>query len=103
VWADDDSEEQQAAPAQKPLHDIPLGPFRVDLSGDLRLRDEYQEGFDVRGYRSGVTDNFLLSRIMLNLDLRFDPDRHISSFGTLTPLAADYGVTISKEATRSTM
>lgn len=77
VWADDDTEEQQAAPAQKPLHDIPLGPFRVDLSGDLRLRDEYQEGFDVRGYRSGVTDNFLLSRIMLNLDLRFDPDRHI--------------------------
>jgi len=78
VWADEDQvQEQQAAPARKPLQDIPLGPFRLDLSGDLRLRDEYQDGFDVRGYRPDVRDNFLLSRIMLNLDLRLDPDRHV--------------------------
>lgn len=78
VWAGDDSaEEPPPAREQKRLKNIPLGPFHLDFSGDLRLRDEYQTGFDVRGYRPGVTDNFLLSRIMLNLDLKLDTDRHV--------------------------
>jgi hypothetical protein len=67
---------QQAAPERNKLRDIALGPFQLGISGELRLRDEYQSGFDVRGYRPGESDNYLLSRIMLGLDLKLDENRH---------------------------
>ena len=56
---------------------MPLGPFRLDLGANLRLRHEYQAGFDVRRYEPGTTDHFLLTRIMLDINLRFDSTRRV--------------------------
>jgi hypothetical protein len=41
------------------------------------LRAEYQSGFDVRRYEPDTTDRFLLTRIMLDLNFRFDSDRRL--------------------------
>ena len=65
-------------PSKKKYQDIPLGPFRLDLGANLRLRHEYQAGFDVRRYEPGTTDQFLLTRIMLDINLRFDSNRRLS-------------------------
>jgi len=52
--------------------DIPFGPFRFDLGGSVRLRHEYQSGFDVRMYNPGTIDHFLLTRVMLDFNLKLD-------------------------------
>jgi len=78
VYAGEDfPQERPASTPRKALKEIAVGPFRLDLTGDLRLRDEYEDGFDVRGYRTGASDNFLLSRVMVNFDLKLDANRHI--------------------------
>jgi len=64
-------------PSKKKYQDIPVGPFRLDLGANLRLRHEYQSGFDVRRYAPGTSDQFLLTRIMLDINLRFDTDRRL--------------------------
>ena len=66
-----------AAPTKKKYQDVPVGPFHLDLGANLRLRYEYQAGFDVRRYEPGTTDHFLLTRIMLDINLRFDPARRV--------------------------
>lgn len=71
------SGKEPAAKATKKLRDMPLGPFRMDLGANIRLRGEYQSGFDVRRYEPGTRDRFLLTRIMLDLNLRFDGDRRL--------------------------
>jgi hypothetical protein len=76
--ADDDQPQlEQAANRKKRLKDIPVGPFYLDLGANIRLRAEYQSGFDVRRYEPDTTDRFLLTRIMLDLNLRFDSDRRL--------------------------
>jgi len=55
--------------------DVPFGSFRVDFSANMRLRFESDDQFDVRGYRPGFSDGFLLSRVMLNCSLRRGADR----------------------------
>lgn len=62
---------------RKMLQDMRVGPFRLDLGASLRLRHEYQSGFDVRRYEPGTTDHFLLARVMLDLNLRFDSERRV--------------------------
>lgn len=52
-----------------------LGEAVLQLSGEVRLRFEDDNGFDVKGYRPGTTDTFLLSRLMLDADLQLSP-RH---------------------------
>ena len=74
---DTQSETKQIFPSKKRYQDISIGPFRLDLGANIRLRHEYQAGFDVRRYEPGMTDHFLLTRIMLDLNLRFDPDRRV--------------------------
>jgi hypothetical protein len=68
---------EPAPPSKKKYQDIPLGPFRLDLGANLRLRHEYQAGFDVRRYEPGTTDQFLLTRVMLDIDLRFDSNHRL--------------------------
>jgi hypothetical protein len=68
---------KQDAQTAKRLQDIPIGPFHLDLGANIRLRAEYQSGFDVRGYEPDTRDSFLLTRVMLDLNLRFHPDRRL--------------------------
>ena len=55
--------------------DVPFGSFRVDLSANLRMRFESDDQFDVREYRPGFSDGFLLSRVMLDFSLRHGANR----------------------------
>jgi hypothetical protein len=76
--AEPQSDKQPAdTPSKKKHKDIPMGSFRLDLGANVRLRHEYQAGFDVRRYEPGTNDHFLLERIMLDINLKFDPDRRI--------------------------
>mgnify|MGYP000023541221 CR=1 FL=1 len=56
------------------LKNLPVGPFRLDIGGEVRLRFEDQSHFDVRGYRPGTRDRLLLTRFMLDLNLRLEED-----------------------------
>jgi hypothetical protein len=64
-------------PSKSKFKDVQLGPFHLDLGANLRLRHEYQTGFDVRKYAPGTQDQFLLTRIMLDFNLRFDSNRRV--------------------------
>lgn len=55
-----------------PFEDMPLGPLSLSLGGQLRLRFEYEDQFDVRGYAPGTTDQVLLERLMMNVDARWE-------------------------------
>jgi hypothetical protein len=68
---------EQDANTKKRFKEIPVGPFHLDLGANIRLRGEYQSGFDVRRYEPDTTDRFLLTRIMLDLNLRFDAKRRL--------------------------
>jgi hypothetical protein len=70
-------EAKEIPPSPKKYRDIRVGPFRLDLGANVRLRHEYQSGFDVRRYEAGTHDHFLLERIMLDINLRFDRERRI--------------------------
>ncbi|MBN1570193.1 MAG: alginate export family protein [Acidobacteria bacterium] len=74
---DTQPQKEQAANTKKRLKDIPVGPFHLDLAANIRLRAEYQSGFDVRRYEPDTKDRFMLTRIMLDLSLRFDLDRRL--------------------------
>ena len=52
-----------------------LGSVAVELGGQVRLRFEDDNAFDVRGYRPAIDDRFLLSRVMLDAAVRLSP-RH---------------------------
>jgi len=52
-----------------------LGSAAVELGGQVRLRFEDDQAFDVRGYRPAIDDRFLLSRVMLDAAVRLSP-RH---------------------------
>lgn len=54
-----------------------MGPFHLDLGVNIRLRGEYQSGFDVRRYEPGAGDTFLLTRVMLDVHLKFDSARSL--------------------------
>jgi hypothetical protein len=71
------SRQAPAAVPKKKFQDMPVGPFHLDLGANIRLRAEYQSGFDVRRYEPDTTDRFLLTRIMLDINLRFDSDRRL--------------------------
>ena len=73
IWARDDAQAatDRNPPSKKFYLVIPVGPFKLDLAANFRLRHEYQSGFDVRRYEPGTTDHFLLTRIMLDLNLFF--------------------------------
>jgi hypothetical protein len=77
AYEDPQLQKEPAPPPKKKYQDIPLGPFRLDLGANLRLRHEYQAGFDVRRYEPGTTDQFLLTRIMLDINLRFDSNHRL--------------------------
>lgn len=54
-----------------------LGPAAVELGGQVRLRFEDDNAFDVRGYRPAADDRFLLSRVMLDAAVRLSPRHRI--------------------------
>jgi len=54
------------------IKNLPCGPFRLDIGGNLRLRYEYQKALDVRGYSPDVKDGLLLTRIMLDFNLQIN-------------------------------
>ena len=62
-----------AQPAQ-PLR-FTLGSTAVEIGGQVRLRFEDDDAFDVRAYRPATDDCFLLSRVMLDVSVRVSP-RH---------------------------
>jgi len=54
-----------------------LGSVAVELGGQVRLRLEDDNAFDVRGYRPATDDRFLLSRVMLDAAARLSPRHRI--------------------------
>lgn len=59
----------------RPLKDLPVGPFRLDVGGSLRFRFEHQRNFNAQRYADTRKDTydedgFLLQRARLNLNLR---------------------------------
>ena len=58
--------------AAQPAHPLrfTLGSADVEIGGQVRLRFEDDDAFDVRGYRPTTDDRFLLSRIMLDASVR---------------------------------
>jgi hypothetical protein len=65
-----------SAPKRK-YQDLSIGSFRLDLGANIRLRHEFQDGFDVRKYAPDTGDQFLLTRVMFDINLRFDSDRRL--------------------------
>jgi len=59
------------------LKNLPVGPFRLDLGGEVRLRFEDQSHFDVRSYRPGTRDRLLLTRLMLDFNLRVEEEARL--------------------------
>jgi hypothetical protein len=49
----------------------------LELGGQLRLRLEDDNAFDVKGCRPATTDTFLLSRVMLDADLQLSPHHRV--------------------------
>ena len=63
------------------LKDIPLGPFRLDVGGSVRLRYEYRDDFNQQRYadqrrRDLESDHFVLQRTRLDFTLHFTENAH---------------------------
>lgn len=56
--------------------DVALGPGRLDLSLEERLRYEYTDEFNVRGYGTGEGDPLLLTRTRLSVDYKLPENLH---------------------------
>jgi hypothetical protein len=52
------------------IKDVALGPVRLDIGGRLRLRQEHDDAFTVKGYVPDGGDDVLLQRLRLDLDFR---------------------------------
>jgi hypothetical protein len=70
-------ETKESKSVKKKYQDIGVGPFRLDLGANIRLRHEYQDGFDIRRYALDISDQFLLTRVMLDINLRFNTNRRL--------------------------
>jgi len=49
----------------------------LSMSGTYRLRGEVQDGFNIRTYGTGTRDDYLLSRLRLDFDLRLTANSRI--------------------------
>lgn len=63
----------RAAKTEKdlPWHNLKLGHTEITISGSYRLRGELQDEFHVKNFGTGKTEDFLLSRLRLDTDVRF--------------------------------
>ena len=59
------------------LGDSGRSPVRLDVGCDLRMRYEYQDGFDVRGYKPEARDQVLLTRVMFDFNLRLNEESRV--------------------------
>lgn len=57
-----------------PLKNLDLGPGRLDVGASLRLRYEFADNVNVRGYGGGASDSLLLFRTRLNVEYRLPDD-----------------------------
>jgi len=57
--------------------DVALGPGHLDIGLEERLRYEYTDDFNVRGYGTGEGDHLLLVRTRLSLDYRLPENAHV--------------------------
>jgi len=55
---------------------VPLGPGRLDIGAEERLRYEYSDNFEPRRYGTGEDDHLLLARTRLSLDYRLPENAH---------------------------
>jgi hypothetical protein len=49
----------------------------LSIGGTYRLRGELQDGFNIRSYGTGTREDYLLSRLRLDIDLRLSANFHI--------------------------
>lgn len=63
----------QAAKIEKnlPWHNLKFGRTKIAISGTYRLRFELQDEFHVKTFSTGKTEDFLLSRLRVETDIRF--------------------------------
>jgi len=66
----------KARPLDSFLKDIPIGPGRLDIGGDFRLRWEYLDNYTIRRYNTGTDDDLLLMRTRVSFDYRLGDDAH---------------------------
>lgn len=64
-------EETTSKQSDYPWKNIKIGEGVLNIDGAYRLRGEAQQGFNIKTYGTGTTEDFLLSRLRLDLDLRF--------------------------------
>lgn len=63
--------------AQARLKDIPLGPTKLDVGFNVRMRWESMQNFDVRSYGMQTATDFLLLRLRVRLDWKIAPQAHM--------------------------
>ncbi|HEC99700.1 MAG TPA: hypothetical protein ENN18_04890 [Proteobacteria bacterium] len=63
-------QETLAAKKDYPWKGIKLGPAILDISGTYRLRGEMQDETNIRTYGTGTKEDYILSRLRLDLDLQ---------------------------------
>ena len=76
LWSGNASADAAPGTTDKPAFgkDIAVGPLRVDLGAQLRLRYEYDDQLTIKSYAPGSRDSFLLERLMLNAAVRYRKD-----------------------------
>lgn len=57
-----------------PWHNQKIGRTKITVTGSYRLRGELQDEFQVKTFGTGKTEDFLLSRLRLETDIRFSQE-----------------------------
>ena len=60
-----------------PWHNLKLGRTEITISGSYRLRGELQDQYHVKNFGTGKAEDFLLSRLRLETDVRFSQHTRI--------------------------
>lgn len=56
-----------------PWHQLKLGQSEISISGSYRMRGELQDGFNIKTFGTVKREDYLLSRLRMNTEIRFFP------------------------------
>lgn len=55
-----------------PWHNLNIGSTKIKISGSFRLRGEIQDGYNIKTFGTGGQEDFLLSRLRLEMSVQFN-------------------------------
>lgn len=74
------------------LKDIPIGAYKLDIGGSMRLRFEHSDDFNIQRYADSSRDGFLLHRSRLDFNLSFSEQAHFyTQFQDARVYNSDFG------------